>query len=225
MKDKLDIIYEDKNIIVINKIHNLLTVGTEKEKEKTLYHKVSEYVKKQHKSNKIFIVHRLDKETSGIVLFAKNEQVKKLFQDNWDSLVKYRGYVAVVHGNVQNESDILISYLKDNSMHITYVTDEHNKYAKKAITKYKILDKNKLYSLLDIFIETGRKNQIRVQLNEIDHGIIGDKKYGTKNDPLKRLALHAYKLIIYNPILKKEMIFETKIPIPFLNLFKKDKSL
>lgn len=220
MKDKLDIIYEDKNIIVINKKNNLLTVGTTKEKENTLYHKVSEYVKKQHKSNKIFIVHRLDKETSGIILFAKNEKVKKIFQDNWENFCKYRGYVAVVDGNIKKESDKLISYLKENSMFITYVTNENNKYAKKAITNYKVIQKNNNYSLLDINIETGRKNQIRVQLNEIGYGIIGDKKYGSKKDPIKRLGLHANKLVIYNPIIKKEMVFETEIPSLFLSLTK-----
>ncbi len=216
-KDKLDIIYEDKFIIVVNKPSHLLTIATSKEKERTLYHKVLEYEKKKNKNNKIFVVHRLDKDTSGLVLFAKDEKTKKVLQDNWDKVK--RKYIAVVEGKVKKKSATIKSYLKENNNFVTYSTSDKN--GKLAITKYILLSTSKAYSLLDIEIFTGRKNQIRVHMNDQGHPIIGDKKYGAKTNPLKRLGLHAYYLEFTHPITKNLIVLETKYPEQFVNMFSK----
>lgn len=213
-KEKLDIIYEDKFIIVVNKPPHLLTIATEKEREKTLFHQVIEYEKKKNKSNKIFIVHRLDQDTSGLVMFAKNEHIKHLLQDNWDNVK--RKYIAVVEGKVLKTSETIKSYLKENNHLITYST---NKGGKLAITKYSLLKTSKSYSLLDIEIYTGRKNQIRVHMNDIGHPIIGDKKYGAKTNPLGRLGLHAYLLEFTHPITKEYLKLENNYPESFIKMF------
>lgn len=212
---KLDIVYQDKDIIVVNKDAHLLTIGTEKERDNTLYHKVLMYEKKKRKSNKIFIVHRLDKETSGLVLFAKREEIKDILQNNWDIYAIERKYVAVVEGKLKKKEDTLKNHLMENSIHHVYVSDN----GKLAITKYKVLNESKSYSLLDIEITTGRKNQIRAQLSNIGFPIIGDKKYNAKTNPLRRLGLHANKLVIRHPITNEVMTFESKVPSEFMRMF------
>ena len=218
-KDKLDIIYEDKFIIVVNKPAHLLTIATSKEKERTLYHKVLEYQKKKNKNNKIFVVHRLDKDTSGLIMFAKDEKIKKALQDNWDGVK--RKYIAVVEGKVEKKLDTIKSYLKENNNFITYSTNDKN--GKFAITKYVLLNTSKSYSLLNIEILTGRKNQIRVHMNDQNHPIVGDKKYGAKTNPLKRLGLHAYYLKFTHPTNKTIIELETNYPKEFVNMFSKKK--
>lgn len=213
-KDKLNIIYEDKDIIVINKPTHLLTISTENEKERTLFHKVYLYLKKKKKNNKVFVVHRLDKDTSGLIVFAKSELVKKKLQNNWDKSI--RNYVAVVNGNVLKEKDTLRSYLKETKTLLVYSTND--KSGDLAITSYQKIMSNKEYSLLSINIKTGRKNQIRVQLNDIGHSIVGDKKYGIKKDPLRRLCLHANYLEFNHPITNKKMSFDIDIPNSFISL-------
>ena len=207
-KEKLDILYEDKYLIVINKPHNLLTIGTDKIKDNTLYRKVSDYVKKQHKSNKIYIVHRLDKDTSGIIIFAKTEEVKRLLQQKWDNTK--REYIALVEGKV-TDSKTIKSYLKETKTLYTYSTN-NPKDGKLAITKYKPIIFNKEYSLLNIEILTGRKNQIRVHMKDIKHPIVGDKKYDSKKNPIRRMCLHACYLKFKHPILNKEIEIKSKYP-------------
>lgn len=216
-RKKLDIIYEDKEIIVVNKETKKLCVGTLKDKEHTLYKEVSDYVKKQNPKNKIFIVHRLDRDTSGVVMFAKNELLKKRFQDNWDKLCINREYVCIVDGIMEEKKKCLKNYLKESKTLQVYVTED-SKNSKLAITNYEVLNNNRVYSLLKINIETGRKNQIRVQLANINHPIVGDKKYKSRNNPLGRLALHAFILEIIHPVTKKKMVFKAKIPSCF-NIF------
>lgn len=217
-KKKLDIIYEDKEILVVNKPINLLTVSTFREKEKTLFHEVYTYIKQKNKSNKIFVVHRLDRETSGLVLFAKSEELKYKLQENWDKLVIERKYLAITEGKPIKKEDKLEDYLTENSAFNVFVT-KNKSIGKLAITKYKVLSENKSFCLMDIEILTGRKNQIRVQLSNINCPILGDKKYGSKLNPIKRLGLHAYKLKLIHPNTKKEMLFETKIPKEFSLMF------
>lgn len=212
-KDKLKILYEDKSIIIISKPSNLLTIGTNKEHNNTLYRKVSEYVKKQHKSNKIFIVHRLDKDTSGIIAFAKTEPVKRILQRNWDKTK--RKYVALVEGKVA-KGDTIKNYLAETKTLKTYITND-KKVGKLAITKYKPIKGNKEYTLLDIEILTGRKNQIRVHMESINHPIVGDKKYNSKKNPIRRMCLHATYLEFIHPITNKRLIIEDKYP----NIFDK----
>lgn len=209
-----DIVYEDDYIIIINKPGGLLTIATAKEKEKTLYHYVSSYLKEKNKNNRVFIVHRLDKETSGIVLFAKDEKTKNLFQKDWNNLVSIRGYYALVHGTLVKKKNRLVNRLLETKTNLVYITNKNE--GKEAITNYEVVKENKMYSLLKINIETGRKNQIRVQLASIGNPIVGDSKYGIKDNE-KNLCLIANRLEIYNPILKKKMNFEIDIK----NRFKK----
>jgi len=216
--EKLDIIYEDKDILVVNKPAGLLTISTEKEKEKTLFHKVYMYIKKKNKNNKIFIVHRLDKDTSGIVLFAKNESLKLKLQNDWDNLAKERKYVTIVKGKVTKDKGQIISWLKETKTLMTYSSNVCND-GKKAITNYRVINSNDLYSFLDIEIKTGRKNQIRVHMRDMGNPILGDHKYGPK-DGFRRMYLHAYKLVIEHPISKKILEFETDIPKEFIKLIK-----
>lgn len=213
----IDIIYEDKDIIVINKPSGLLTVATEKEKNKTAYHLVMEYLKKKNKNNRIFIIHRLDKDTSGIIMFAKNERAKHLYQDNWNDIVKKRCYYAVIDGKMENKEGTIKSYLKENGNMVYSVKDRSGKL---AITEYKILKERKNISLLDINLKTGRKNQIRVHMKENKTPILGDLKYGEKSKLINRLALHAYKLELVNPVTKKLLTFEINMPNEFKMLFK-----
>lgn len=215
-KDKLKILYEDKQIIVISKPSGLLTIGTNKEHNNTLYRKVSEYVKKQHKSNKIFIVHRLDKDTSGIIIFAKNEQVKRILQRNWDKYKKH--YIALVEGKI-TKGDTIKNYLAETKTLKTYITNDKNK-GKLSITKYNPIKYNKEYSLLDIEIFTGRKNQIRVHLSSINHPIVGDKKYGSKKNPIRRMCLHANYLEFIHPTNNKKIVIKEEYPIIFDKLIR-----
>lgn len=212
----IDIIYEDKDIIVINKPSGLLTVATEKEKNKTAYHLVMEYLKKKNKNNRIFIIHRLDKDTSGIIMFAKNERAKHLYQDNWNDIVKKRCYYAVIDGKMENKEGMIKSYLKENGNMVYSVKDRSGKL---AITEYKVLKERKNISLLDINLKTGRKNQIRVHMKENKTPILGDLKYGEKSKLINRLALHAYKLELINPVTKKLLIFEASMPNEIKTLF------
>lgn len=217
-KEKLDIIYEDKFLIVVNKKSGLLTIGTDKEREKTLYNKVYTYLKQKHKSNKVFIVHRLDKDTSGLVVFAKSEKVKFLLQDSWENVKRL--YYVIVNGVVENEHDTIKSYLKETKSLLVYSTND--KKGKLAITEYKKLNSNTKYSLLEINIKTGRKNQIRVHLNDIGHSIVGDKKYGnSKINPLNKLCLHAYYLEFIHPITNELLKLEIDYPKEFSKLIKK----
>ena len=202
---KLNILYEDKYLIIVYKRHGLLTISRDNHNDLNLYDEVKEYEKKKNPRNKIFIVHRLDKDTSGLVLFAKNEKIKYALQNNWDKVV--RKYYAVVEKEVL-ENKTLINYLQESKTGEVFVTN-NKVIGKKSITKYEVLSKNNKCSLLDIEIKTGRKNQIRVQLAYILHPIIGDKKYGnTKN---KELLLQAYYLKFNHPVDDKEIIIKTDI--------------
>lgn len=202
---KLNILYEDKYLIIVYKRHGLLTISRDNHNDLNLYDDVKEYEKKKNPKNKIFIVHRLDKDTSGLVLFAKNEKIKYALQNNWDKVI--RKYYAVVEKEVL-ENKTLINYLQESKTGEVFVTN-NKVIGKKSITKYEVLSKNNKCSLLDIEIKTGRKNQIRVQLAYILHPIIGDKKYGnTKN---KELLLQAYYLKFNHPVDNKEIIIKTDI--------------
>lgn len=221
-KERINIVYEDKFIIVVDKPSGLLTIATAREKERTLFHQVLSYLKQKHKANKVFVVHRLDKDTSGIVVFAKSEEVKNKLQDKWNELAIFRGYIAIVEGIPIPESAVLKSYLKETSTFKTFSTKNENE-GKEAITYYKVRKHNRKYSLLDIEIKTGRKNQIRVQLSDIGNPIVGDRKYNASSSPINRLALHANALTLQHPITQEIMQFEVKNPLSFENMFKNNK--
>ena len=214
----INILYEDDDLLVINKPSGLLTIGTNKEKDFTLYHFASNYVKEKNKNNKIFIVHRLDKETSGVVIFAKNQKTKNIFQNSWDKNIIKRGYYAVVEGKLAKKEGTIKSYLTENGEFMVYSTN--SKDGKLAITDYKVIKENNKYSLLDINIKTGRKNQIRVHLKENGNVIVGDKKYGSTINPINRMALHAYTLELIDPRTNKKIVFKTNMPTLFNKLIK-----
>lgn len=208
-----DILFEDEHIIVVNKPSGLLTIATEKEKDKTLYHIVREYLVGKNQYARVFIVHRLDKDTSGIVVLAKDEKTKNKLQENWNEYVSLREYVAVVHGHLKNESDTIVQKLKETKTNLVYPTKDED--GKEAITKYKVIKESEDYSMVSINIETGRKNQIRVAFQTLRNPIVGDKKYGDPRDKETRLYLHANRLKLYYPELKKDILFETPTPNEF----------
>ena len=211
-----DVLFEDDNIIVVNKPAGLLTIATAKEKEKTLYHIVSEYLKSRDKNSKVFIVHRLDKDTSGIVVLAKGEKIKNQLQENWNEYVSLREYVAVVHGKLKNKSDRIVQNLNETKTNLVYVVKTGGK---EAITNYNVIKENSQYSLVSINIETGRKNQIRVAFKTLGNPIVGDSKYGIK-DSYNRLYLHANRLKMYCPVIRKDILCDTNNPVEFRKMIK-----
>ena len=219
-RSNLPIIYEDDEIIVIDKPSGLLSVASDKEKGSTAYRMVSEYVQQKDKHNRIFVVHRLDEDTSGVLMFAKNVKLKDALQDKWNDLVSKRGYYAIVEGEMNKKEETIKSYLKKNSLNLMYSSKKEGD-GQLAITHYKVMKSNGKYSLLDVNIDTGRKNQIRVHLGERGHNVIGDDKYGNPSNPLNRLGLHAYELVLTHPFTGKKLKFASPIPKEFLNLLEK----
>ena len=217
---KLDIIHEDDDFIVVNKPSGLLSVATDKEKEKTAYRYLMDYVRAKNPRARIYVVHRLDKDTSGIFMVCKNEDLKNLMQDNWNNIVSKRGYYAVCEGKFKEKSGTVKSYLKETSTNIMY-SSQNPHQGQLAITHYKVIKENLKYSLVDVNIDSGRKNQIRVHMGDLGHNIVGDNKYGNPSDPLNRLGLHAYELEFTHPITKQKMNFKAKIPSEFNGLLNK----
>lgn len=217
IKPPFPIVYEDEQLIVINKPAGMLSIATDAEKERTAYHLLTEYVRAGNPDSRIFIVHRLDRETSGILLFAKDEGMKLALQDNWSELVTRRGYLAVVEGRVDVPGGKIKSWLKQTKTLLVYSAAKDGE-GQEAITNYKTIQAGEEYSLLDISLETGRKNQIRVHMKDIGHPVAGDRKYCAKTDPMKRLALHAHLLILRHPYTGESMHFEAKMPGVFSSI-------
>lgn len=211
----LDIIYEDEDFIAINKPAGLLSVATDKELEDTAYSQVFNYLKAKHK--RPYVIHRIDKETSGVLVFTTNVKLQSRLRLEWNKFVKYRGYIAICEGLLEEKEGTIKNYLANNEYNLVYVSNNRNDQL--AITHYKVIKENKTFSLLDINIDTGRKNQIRVQLANLGHPIIGDDKYGHK-ETCKRLGLHASRLVFINPYNHKEIDIIAKTPVLFYNLFK-----
>ena len=215
----LKILYEDAYIIVVEKKEGLLSVATEKQKERTAQHILNEYVKRQHRSNRIFVVHRLDRETSGIMMYAKDEQTQHTLRDNWHDIVYDRRYVAVVAGSMEKDEDTVSSWLTDRKLYVSSSdVDDGGKF---SVTHYRTIKRANGYSLVELQLETGRKNQIRAHMQTLGHPVIGDIRYGCEANSLGRLALHAFKLCFYHPITHEKMVFETPYPSVFKSLFMK----
>lgn len=213
----LNILYEDEYLIAINKPCGLLSIGNDKEKVITAYRMVSDYVKHSSNNKYIFVVHRLDQDTSGILMFCKNEKIRDKMQDNWNTIVKKRGYIAIVDGKLSG-TGTKRSYLMEDRNQFVY--SSKNKQGKEAITHYSVIKNNNDYSLLQVFIDTGRRNQIRVHLSEMGYPIVGDKKYKCKSNPIKRLCLHANILEFIHPVSKKLIHIESSIPKEFNKVIK-----
>ncbi len=216
---RVKLVYEDDDIIVINKGYGLLSMGNDKIKDGTAYSIIREYIKTKDPRNKLFIVHRLDQHTSGLMVFAKSIEAKEALQHNWNNMVLRRQYVCVVEGKVLQPQGEVRGLLAENSQHIVYVTDDP-RVGKPALTRYSVVKSANGYTLLEVELETGRKNQIRVHMKELGHPIVGDRKYGAKTSPINRLALHAMTLRFVHPITKKLMDFSTPVPNSFQSMVK-----
>jgi tRNA pseudouridine32 synthase/23S rRNA pseudouridine746 synthase/23S rRNA pseudouridine1911/1915/1917 synthase len=206
----LIILYEDNDILVVDKPAGLLTIGTDTEKIKTAYHALSNYVRKgcAKSSKHVYVVHRLDRETSGVLVFAKTREAKDRLQEEWQETEKK--YLAVVHGSLAAKSGTITSYLTESKAHVVYATHDAAK-GKLAHTAYRVLKETSEFSLLEIGLLTGRKHQIRVHLADKGHPVVGDAKYGSK-DSANRLALHAFSLAIKHPISGRPLRFESIFP-------------
>lgn len=216
---RIKLVYEDNDIIVINKGSGILSVSTDNVKDGTAYSILRDYLKKKDPRLMLFVVHRLDRDTSGLMMFAKNVEAKEAMQHNWNNMVLGRRYVAVVEGKVEQEEGVVKSYLAETSQFEVYSTQNPDE-GQLAITRFKRLQCNNGYSLMVLSLDTGRKNQIRVHMKDLGHPIVGDRKYGAKASPIHRLGLHARTLHFAHPVTKKEMLFETPIPSRFLSLLK-----
>lgn len=207
---EIKILFEDSFLIAINKPSGLLTVATEREKVTTAYRLVKDYIREENRHNKLFVLHRLDRETSGILLFAKEREIQEQMQSKWGEMVTTRGYQAIVEGHPSEKEGEIRSYISENKAMMMYESDENR--GKLAITRYSVSKSDTNYSLLKINILTGRKNQIRLQLSQSGHPIAGDKKYGAKSNPIGRLALHADRLFFIHPVTGKEIRLKSPLP-------------
>jgi 23S rRNA pseudouridine1911/1915/1917 synthase len=214
---QLKVIYEDDELIAIDKPAGLLSVATDKESEKTAYHYMTDYVRLGNPKNRIFVVHRLDRETSGVLIAAKNEKLKLALQDNWSELVTTRSYTAVVEGIPEKKSGQIKSWIKETKTLLSYSSGIPGD-GLEAVTNYEVADVSKEYALIKVNIDSGRKNQIRVHMKDLGHPVAGDKKYGAATNPLGRLCLHADKLEFRHPFTDRLMVFESAVPQTFLTL-------
>ena len=213
---RLRIIYEDDDIIVVNKGYGLLSVGTDNKKEGTAYSILRDSLKRLTPANKLFIVHRLDQHTSGLMLFAKNIKAKEAMQHNWNNMVLDRRYAAIVEGYPEPAEGVRRSRLLENAQHLMYSTDDPK--GLEAVTRYKVLKSRNGYSLVDVSLDTGRKNQIRVHMHDMGTPIAGVRRYGAKTSPIHRLALHARTLRFVHPMTHKDMNFSIPLPASFNSL-------
>lgn len=220
------LVYEDAFIIVVEKKEGILTNALPGDRRENVKAILDEYVKRQSKGFSVHTVHRLDKGTSGILLFAKRRDIQQIFTDNWKDIVTDRRYIAVVQGEMEKDSGTVTSWLTDNKMFVTYssVIDNGGKY---AITNYRTLKRKNGYSLVELKLETGRKNQIRVHMQDLHHPIVGDYKYGStvedyaeRSNPVGRICLHAFRLAFRHPITGEFLKFETPYPGAFTSLMK-----
>ncbi|QHW00891.1 RluA family pseudouridine synthase [Spirosoma endbachense] len=215
----ITILYEDPHLIVINKQAGLLSMATNKERDRTAYSMLSDYIKKENPKNRIFIIHRLDRETSGVMMFAKSEKIQRLMQESWNATTKERTYVALVEGLPEPPKATITSYLRESKALIVY-SSQNPENGQLSVTNYTVVKANQYFALLELELETGRKNQIRVHMQDIGHPIVGDSKYGATSDPIGRLGLHAEVLAFEHPITGEAMRFDAPVPKSFLSAVK-----
>ena len=210
----LILLYEDKDVLVVNKPTGLLSIASGTEKQKTAYWILAEYLRRKGEKRRPAVVHRLDKDTSGILLFVKSERVKKFFMDNWNDRIPLRRYIAVAEGIINEAEGVIDQPLGEDSSKRVVVRSD----GQKAVTRFSTLRTGGSYSLVALELETGRRNQIRAHLDWFRHPIAGDTKYRSRTNPLNRLCLHAETLHFYHPISGQLMQFEAKAPDGFHRL-------
>lgn len=215
-RETIKIIYEDDDFIAVDKPFGLLSVESDKETD-SAFSRVLEYLRQKDKTARPYVLHRIDKETSGVLLFAKNIKLHSILKLHWNESVTLREYYAVAEGAFEKASGTIEGYLAENKNNLVYVT--HDRTAQKAITHYEVLAQSEAYALLRVKIDTGRKNQIRVQLKHEGHAVAGDEKYGAESNPLHRLALHASALEFLHPYTKEIVSVRATVPQEFRSLF------
>ena len=212
---RLQLVYEDDDVIVVNKGYGLLSVSTQSHhKDETAYDILRDYVKRQNPANKLFVVHRLDRDTTGLMMFAKSERAHDVLRHNWNNIILERLYVAVLEGYLEQDKGYVKSWLAENSQFVVYSTQVPGE-GKLAVTHYDVMARGNNYTLAHFSLDTGRKNQIRVHASDLGHPIAGDRKYGAKTSPINRLALHAQTLRFAHPITRKDMNFQSPVPRDF----------
>ncbi len=213
----LKLVYEDRFLLVIEKNCGILSMAAG-HSSLNVKKVLDDYFHKSHQRCTAHVVHRLDRDTSGLMIYAKDIQTAQLLEHDWHNIVYDRRYVSVLSGQVENNEGTIANWLKDNKSYVTYSSpvDNGGKY---AISHFHLLNRSEKYSLVDFKLETGRKNQIRVHAADMGHPVCGDIKYGNGDNPIHRLALHAYVLCFYHPITHRPMEFETAIPVSFRSLF------
>lgn len=217
---KLRVIHEDNEIIVVEKKEGLLTVSTGKADETTAFSILKYYVKKSSSQNRIFVVHRIDRETSGVIMFAKERHIQLVLQENWHEIITRRTYIALVEGKVEKNESTIKTFLTENEKSKKMHSSDTDNGGQLAVTHYKVLKSNEHFSLLEIELETGRKNQIRVHMADLGHPIVGDKKYGSMSSPIGRVGLHAKTLEFTHPDTNEKYSFSVEAPKAFSTVFR-----
>ncbi len=216
------ICYEDDWLLAIEKPAGLLAVASDKERERTAYRMVLDHQRAKDEQAQLHVVHRLDQDTSGLLLFAKSREVKEKLQADWERLVQERVYVAVVSGAPKEREGVVRSYLKETATHLVYSTNDPR--GKEAITEYQVKKSANGYSLLELYLHTGRKNQIRVHMKDLGCPVVGDRKYGGEKSPIGRLCLHAHRLTFIHPVNGETVALTSRKPRDFNRLFREKES-
>jgi 23S rRNA pseudouridine1911/1915/1917 synthase len=211
----VDILYEDEDIIAVDKPEGLPTMAADGSRARNLYDIVTEHIRKSNPKGRAAIVHRLDRDTSGVVVFAKNARAKKRLMEDWDALVKERGYTALATGVMEGESGLFDSWLAESAGGQVHETSAGQRGSLRAITRWRMILRAPTLSLVELRLETGRKHQIRVQLSRAGHPVAGDPRYGDGTDPIGRLALHAHLLVLEHPFTGEILRFESPAPASF----------
>lgn len=214
---KLSVLYEDDFIIVVNKSEGLLSVATDKNEDATAFRLVMNYLKKQNKNNRLYIVHRLDRETSGVLLFAKSKEIQDFLMSNWQREVQEKIYYALVEGHLDQSEGTIHTWLNEDPKSKKVYSCDFDNGGQESFTDYQVVKEFDHYSMLKVNLRTGRKNQIRVHLQTIGHPIVGDKKYGAVPSPIGRIGLHALQITLRHPVTKKMMTFEAPLPAKMAN--------
>ncbi len=218
----LRILHEDEHLIAVHKDSGLLSVAASPESpEPTAYRQLTAHVRVSNPKARIWVVHRLDRDTSGVMIFAKSEDVKVKLQAHWNEAVEERTYVALVEGEMKQQEGIVRSWLKETKTLLVY-SSPHPNDGQLAVTHYKVLESNRDYSLVELQLETGRKNQIRVHMQDLRHPVVGDKKYGAKRaSPIGRLGLHARSITFSHPATGESVTYVSNVPSDFMRPFRK----
>lgn len=213
----LKILYEDNQLLAVDKPAGLLTIATAAERTRTAYYQLTDYVRRGNARRRIFVVHRLDRDTSGVLLVAKSEDMKRALQDGWNERALQRGYLAVAEGAPRDATGVVTSWLKENRAGMVYSAPKAGD-GQQAITEYRLLGEKGGYALMALNLKTGRRNQIRVHLSDLGCPVAGDKKYGAATNPLNRLCLHAHVLELIHPTTGRPIRFDCPPPPRFYTL-------